>query len=119
MSDDRDEQNDRRASSESAGSLDDELQAALGAETDPGSDYDHGGDDHYDDDYDAPTYEQSAEPSQSSTAVKGQRSQEATLGQAASSSQSDYSYFDQALGKNWAGPEHWRMRRIIQSMSLC
>ena len=25
-----------------------------------------------------------------------------------------FSHFDGALGKNWAGPEHWKMRRTIR-----
>jgi len=26
----------------------------------------------------------------------------------------DYAHFDSALTKNWAGPEHWRLRRFAQ-----
>jgi hypothetical protein len=117
MLDDREdlrEPENRRSSNESAGSLDEELHAALGGDgADPGSDYyDDGGND-YDDD--VPAYEQTQDQRQGQGA-KSARSNDAVLGQASSSSQSDYTYFDQALGKNWAGPEHWRMRRIIQSM---
>jgi condensin complex subunit 2 len=25
-----------------------------------------------------------------------------------------FGYFDNALSKNWAGPEHWKMRRVMQ-----
>lgn len=29
-----------------------------------------------------------------------------------------YSYFDAALMRNWAGPEHWKLRRIPKGMIL-
>lgn len=94
-------------------SFDAELHAALGDEADHADDY-------YDDgdggDYPAEGGSEESGDSQNKVATKTGGG-EAVLSQAASS-QNDYSYFDQALGKNWAGPEHWRMRRIIQSWCL-
>ena len=47
------------------------------------------------------------------TAIFPQYSHEEYVMSMVNNQDSLFSYFDQALRKNWAGPEHWKLQKVI------
>jgi condensin complex subunit 2 len=86
------------------------------------NDYGGGGDeDHHDGEDDGELGQGQIEPFRPGGNGGGERDLVMSM---AGNGEQMFDYFDSALMKNWAGPEHWKMRRIavkkgISTLSLC